>query len=160
MNIIPFPTPPETSMEALEQQCLTYLGDAKAPIVPVTTLLEFCRRTESLAHVSQDTLLSFLRGHADIEVLEGPTPEEQLSAEMLGQAGVAMGPRAVLKQRIPTKRELHAHMAVQLQAMREALAKAEAAAGPGMPLHGKRHEIAAAIEKVDDLLGRLASMMR
>lgn len=160
MNIIPFPTPPETSMEALELQCMTYLGDAKTPIVPVAALLEFCRRSESLAHVSMDTLLGFLRGHADIEVLEGPTPEEQLSADLLGQAGVAMGPRAVLKRRIPTKRELHAHMAVQLQAMREALAKAQAAAGPGMELHAKRTEIAAAIEKVDELLARLASLMR
>ena len=104
--------------------------------------------------------MEFLRSHGEIEFLDGPTPEEQISAEVLGNAGLLLGERAVLRRRIPTERELHAHMAIQLQAMREALGAALAAAGPGESLDAKRNEIQAAIAKVDGLLERLAGLMR
>lgn len=160
MNIVPFPRPPEMSFELLEQTCLNYLSEAQTPIVPVDTLLEFCHRNPALAHVSRGTLTTFLREHEEVELLEGPSPEEMISAEVLGDAGLYMGERAVLKRRIPTRRELHAHMAVQLQAMQEALSRALAAAGPEGELASKRAEITSAINKVQGLLERLALLMR
>lgn len=160
MSIIPFPQRPETSFEVLEEACITYLGEAKTPIVPVDVILEYCRRNPALAHVSRSTVVEFLRSHGDIEFLDGPTPEEQISAEMLGNAGLLLGERAVLRRRIPTERELHAHMAIQLQAMREALGNALSAAAPGEALAPKRAEIQAAIAKVDGLLERLSTLMR
>jgi len=159
MNIIPFPQRPEYSLELLEQTCLDYLADTKSPLVPIETLLEFVRRTVDLAAVSQLNLLEFLRNHDEVEVLEGPAPGTPISGEILQAAGLLMGPRVLLKRRMPNQRELYAHMAVQLQTMRDTLGAAHAQAAPGTPLAARREALEEAIGRVDTLLQRLAALV-
>ena len=156
MNIIPFPQRPEMSLEALGQTCLNYLGETQAPIVPLETLLAYCHRVPSLAQVSSDTLLDFLRQHDDVEVLDGPSPMEAFNAEIMGTAGIALGPRAVLKRRIPSQREMYAIMALQLQEMQTALGEAESATDDP----ARRAELARARTRGEELLARLGTLMR
>ena len=156
MNIIPFPQRPEMSLEALEQTCLNYLGESESPIVPVEILLAFCQRTPSLAHVSSEILLDFLRQHEEVEVLDAPTPIEALGTKVLGAAGVVLGPRVMLKRRIPTQREMYAIMALQLQDLLATLAKA--AESTEDPAH--RNALAQASERGETLLARLGTLMR
>ena len=159
MSIIQFPQRPPMNLETLEEVCLNYLGESKTPIVPVEALLAFCQRTPALAGLTAPVLADFLRSHEQIQVLDGPTEEENITAEMLGQAGIAMGTRAVLKRRVPTQRELYAHMALQLQAMRETLGHALADVS-GEAAGGRRAELESALRRVDDLLQRLAGFLR
>lgn len=144
------------SLEALESSCLEYLAEAKNPVVSVNTLLEFCRRVPAMAQVSRDIVLDFLRNHEDVEVLEAPTPEEMAGAEELLGTAIPADERAVLKRRIPTQREMHAIMAVQLQEMRATLADASGATADPE----RRAEMEAAVARVEQLLQRLGSIMR
>ena len=156
MNIIPFPQRPEMSLEQLEQTCLGYLAEAKNPIVPVETLLEFCRRLPALAQVSHEIVLDFLRNHEDVEVLDAPSPEEIAGAALLAGAGLIAGERAVLKRRIPTQREMHAIMALQLQEMQATLSDAVAEVEDP----ARRAEMQRALSRIEQLLQRLGTIMR
>lgn len=160
MNIIQFPQRPDISLELLEQTCLNYLGEAKSPLAPIDTLLEFVQRTVGLQGVSQQSLLEFLRHHDEIEVLEGAAPSAEVTGDVLQAAGLLMGPRALLKRRMPTQRELYAHMAVQLQAMRDTLSQALANVDADSPLAARRPAMEAAIGRIDDLMERLAGLLR
>ena len=67
--------------------------------VTIGTLL----RTPALAGLTTPVLIDFHRNHEQIQVLDGPTEEESITAEMLGQAGIAMGTRFLLtaESRVP-----------------------------------------------------------
>jgi len=162
MSIIPFPhqPPAEVSLELLEQTCLNYLGEAKVPLVPVENLLAFVQRTVGLQGVSKSSLLEFLRNHDEIDVLESADPGDDVSGDLLHAAGMIMGPRALLKARMPTQRELYAQVAVQLQSMRDTLGQALAHADADAALAGKRPALENALERVDELMQRLSALLR
>lgn len=156
MSIIPFPQRPEMSLEQLETTCLDYLAEVKNPVVPVDILLEFCRRQPALAQASRAVLLEFLRNHEDVQVLEAPTPEEIAGAQELLGTSIPMDERAVLKRRIPTQREMHALMALQLQEMKATL---ENATGETEDPE-RRAELERAVARTEQLLQRLGTIMR
>lgn len=146
------------NLELLEQTCLKYLSESQQPIVPVEVLLEFCRRTPALAQAGREILVQFLRDHEEVEFLPAPAAadDDPAGAGLLAAAGMAVGDRAVLKRRVPTQRELYAHMALQLEDMRatlqETLRQAE-----GTP---REASLRAAIERVDLLTERLGALLR
>jgi hypothetical protein len=108
-------------LERLEELCINYLQQAENPVVPVGALLEFCRRDAGCADTTLEELQSFLRPHADIQFIEGPTSAESVTMDDFSQAGLEMGARAVLNTRIPSKKEMAAMMVQQLNDMRELL---------------------------------------
>ena len=120
-NIIPFNQP---SIEKAEEICLATLKQAQNPLVPVTTLLERCTREKDLSELSEAVLVKFLRHHALIDFVEGPTPEEAITEGIFGEAGIKMGQRAILKERVPNDKEMKLMMAEQLKIMLDTLNKA------------------------------------
>lgn len=115
---------PELSIERIEQRCLSYLRQVKNPLVPIKNLLDYCQRDEACKSVEEAPLLQFLRNHGDIEVLDGPLPGEELGTELLGQAGIEMGIRVILKDRIPSRREMEVLLVSQVHTMQQELARA------------------------------------
>ena len=90
------------------------------------TLYETCARQG--ASISRDELLAFLRNHADVLVVDGAGENDPLSVADLQDAGIHLGPRAILKLRLPSRAEMSDMLQQQLQQMRfhlrEALDKA------------------------------------
>lgn len=110
----------------IEQLCLDFLRRTTNPLVPVDTLYEACARQG--ASISREELLSFLRNHADVLVVDGTGEDDPFSPAELQEAGVKLGPRAILKLRLPSRAEMTDMLQQQLQQMRfhlqEALDKA------------------------------------
>jgi len=120
------------NMERVEELCLNYLRQSKNPLVPLSTLAEYCAREDKGCAIPPRELLRFLREHGEVEVMEGPSPEEAIGPELFDQAGIDMGPRAILNTRVPRPEEMMAMLTAQVQAMLEALRPAlEAAEAQG-----------------------------
>ncbi len=115
---------PEGSLERVEQRCLMYLRQVKNPLVPLQNLVDYCRREEPDSPIQENVLLVFLRNHADIEVIDGPLPGEPIDSETLADAGIVMGIRVILKERLPSRREMEAIFVAQVQSMQQQLAQA------------------------------------
>ncbi len=111
-------------LERVEERCLEYLAQTTNPLVSVGVLLEVCQRDEGGRDLDLPVLLDFLRAHAEIDVLDGPTEEERVSPGAFSQAGIEMGPRAILKTRIPAPRDMLGMLAAQIQTMKDVLGKA------------------------------------
>lgn len=112
------------NLEHVEERCLGYLAQTSSPLTPVRVLLEVCQRDESGRDLTLPMLLDFLRAHAEIQVLEGPTDEERVNADAFAEAGLEMGPRAILKTRIPDPKDMLAMLGAQIATMKEVLGKA------------------------------------
>ena len=142
------------NLERVEERCLDYLAQATSPLTPVRVLFEVCQRDESGRDLTLPMLMDFLRMHAGIEVLEGPAEEERVNAESFAEAGLEMGPRAILKTRIPAPRDILAMLGAQIATMKEVLGKAlaglEAAGGDA-----RVDELRAALERAKTLEARL-----
>ena len=125
ITIIPFPERP-LGLAQIEQLCLDFLRRTTNPLVPVDTLYEACARQG--ASISREELLSFLRNHANVLVVDGAGENEPLPVSELEDAGINLGPRAILKLRLPSRAEMTDMLEQQLQQMRfhlqEALDKA------------------------------------
>ena len=115
---------PEVSLERVEQRCLMYLRQVKNPLVPMQTLLDYCRRDEACAKVEEGTLVAFLRKHGEVEVVDGPLPGEPVGNDQLADAGIVMGTRIILKERLPSRREMEVMFVAQVQAMQQQLGQA------------------------------------
>jgi len=112
------------NLERIEELCLRYLGQAVNPLVPVAKLHAYLVREEAEQAPSLQGLLHFLRHHAEILVLEGPGGEDPVDAAQFAEAGIMMGPRALVKTRVPSRRQMLAMMFEQIAEMREKLDEA------------------------------------
>lgn len=123
-NIIPFPASFGMNLEKIEEKCLHYLAQASSPLVPVDTLVEFCRRDPECGKLDRQSLLSFLRPHALIQVMEGPDVGDAIDQEAFRKAGINMGPRAILNTRFPAREEMAEILIEQLKDMTDVLVEA------------------------------------
>lgn len=112
------------NLEKIEEKCLHYLREASNPLVPVDTLLEFCRRDPECGKLDRKELLDFLRPHAQIEVMEGPAMGEVIDRQTFESAGINMGQRAIIKTRFPSKEEMTEMLFEQLKDMTDVLVEA------------------------------------
>lgn len=87
-------------------------------------------------------------------MLEGPAGGEPVDADEFAAAGIMMGPRAVLKARIPAEDNMRRVMERQLEAMRGQLEAALAAARKAGDRE-KTAQLRAALKKSEELLKRL-----
>ena len=92
--------------------------------MPVHALVEHCRRGETGLEIAAPELLDFLKRHEDVQVVDGPAEVEPVSGDMFRAAGIEMGPRAILKTRVPDAQELARMMREQLDGMAQVLEKA------------------------------------
>jgi hypothetical protein len=112
------------NLEQLETQCRNYLANAANPLVPVDILLKHLRKQDTLDLLTPEHLLSFLRGHHEFELLGGPDDADPIRQDDFAAVGILMGPRAILKTRIPDSNGLAALLVLQLEALEEMLGKA------------------------------------
>lgn len=111
------------NLEDIEQKCFNFLQQSSNPLVPLTTLLRHLWQDEACGELSEPELLSFLRNHELFRVVELEETDPTLIEDMT-EAGIPLGPRVVLKSRIPAKAELSEMIQEQLAAMMQALGKA------------------------------------
>jgi len=125
ISIIPFPGRKKMSIERVEKICLEFLRSEANPLVPVSIVYEKCIEEESVRDMlTEQALLDFLRGHRDVIVVEGLDDDAPVSLNTFDRAGLIMGPRAILKSRMPTQTEMKDMFQMQLQVMRDNLMQA------------------------------------
>jgi len=146
------------NLERVEEICLQILAESSIPVVSVGVLLGRLRRDPALARLGGPELLSFLREHEEIEVLEGGENAGE-SMELLSAAGIDPGPRAVLKRRIPSPREMQAHLAVQLETMRQVLMDARKSAAASPEAESRLKSIDEALARTEELREQLGKMV-
>lgn len=113
------------SIERVAEVCLDVLRQQENPLVPVSYLFQHCVQEASVSSVlTEASLLEFLRSHADVVVVEGVTEEAPVPSDEFDLAGIAMGPRAILKSRMPTREEMKDMFQMQLAVMRDNLMQA------------------------------------
>jgi len=109
------------NLELVEQRCLKYLERAATPMVPLRTLLAHLRQDEKFADVSEQDLLSFLRKHEQVHVIEADANTDPEQAQAMAESGFSQGPYIILRTRVPTKAEMAALIQEQLEKMIAAL---------------------------------------
>lgn len=157
-NIIPFPRRLGLNLETIEEKCLSYLRQAPNPLVPVDTLLEFCRRDPECGKLERQELLDFLRPHELIKVVEGPGEGEEIDQDTFGGAGINMGPRAILHSRVPTKEQMADIIAAQMKNMTEMLVEALELARKAKD-EAHIQELEAALQKSEDLRQKMNKLL-
>ncbi|MBI1319565.1 MAG: hypothetical protein GC168_11550 [Candidatus Hydrogenedens sp.] len=154
-NIVQFPGGHTGSLEAVEQRCLTYLKQSAQPMVPVEKLYRHCARELDPMPLDREGLLAFLRGHGGISVVDGLDPGAAVPPDWFAEAGIDMGPRAAVNERLPSRVEMVRMLAAQVNDLRTALDRAaEQAAGNDARLK----TIAAVRARADALLDKLKYM--
>lgn len=111
------------NLETLETNCRNYLAQSRNPVVPISTLCAFLKRQEGFEALTEEELMAFLNKHLEFDVMVGPADQEDVTTEAFAAAGIVMGPRAILKTRIPAAQDLAAMLRLQLDAMEEVLGK-------------------------------------
>ena len=109
------------NLERVEELCLRYLGQAVNPLVPVAKLHAYLVREDADQAPSMARLLDFLRHHAEIIVFDGPGEDDPVGTEGFAAAGFMMGPRAMIKTRVPSRAQMLAMVFEQIDEMREKL---------------------------------------
>ena len=141
-------------METIEERCLTYLSQVSSPLVPFGSLLGYVQRDEESEAITGQDLLSFLRFHELIHVVDAP----QTGGEIGGAPSeLALEPFVILKSRIPNPREMALGLREQLDQMRATLQAAldEARnAGDLARVTGLEHALNRA-EELDERFSRL-----
>lgn len=113
------------SLEALEEICLAYLRQSENPLVPLPHLYAHCiETTQGTCAVTPEELLSFLRKHNDVLVLENPAGQLAINEDQFLESGILMGTRAILKTRMPSETELKSVFKLQLLEMLQQLERA------------------------------------
>ena len=113
------------SIERVAEVCLEVLRQHESPLVPVSHLYERCVKEAGVGDVlTKEALLEFLRGHADVVVVEGVQEDAPVPRDEFDMAGVAMGPRAIIKSRMPSRGEMKEMFQMQLAVMRDNLMQA------------------------------------
>jgi hypothetical protein len=112
------------NLERMEEKCIEYLEQTSNPIVPLDNLLRFLWRDDEFTEVTRAELLSFLRKHELVDVVDADADEDTERAAEYADAGIAPGPRVILKSRMPSKAEMSELINAQLGTMTDALRKA------------------------------------
>ena len=113
------------SIERVAEVCLDILRQHETPLVPVSYLFQQCTNEASVGDVlTEAALLEFLRGHNEVVVVEGVSEDAPVALGEFDMAGFAMGPRAMLKSRMPTRKEMKDMFQMQLVVMRDNLMQA------------------------------------
>lgn len=146
------------NLELIEEKCLNYLRQASNPLVPVNTLLEFCRREPECGKLELQELLDFLRPHELVKVVDGPDEGEAVDQETFDAAGINMGPRAILKSRVPTKEQMTDMIAAQMRNMTEMLVEALELAKKAQD-EAHIQEIEAALQKSEALRQKMNKLL-
>ena len=107
------------NLERLEELCLRQLRQAKNPLVSVSQLLEYCRRDEACTEASEEELLSFLRAHSEVRVIEGGAAG--VEADVLAGLDLDVGTKAILSERVPTQDDLSQMMGAEMSRITDAL---------------------------------------
>jgi len=116
------------NLELVEQGCLKYLEQASSPLVPLRVLLAHLWKDEQFGGVSEHDLLSFLRRHEQVHIIEADAEVDPEQAEAMAEAGFSQGPYVILRTRVPSKSEMAGLICEQLEKMVEALDRASAEA--------------------------------
>ncbi|MBI2432063.1 MAG: hypothetical protein HYV26_04260 [Candidatus Hydrogenedentes bacterium] len=109
------------NLERVEELSLGYLRQSPEPVVPLEVLLTHCQHDEICRHLTRKELEEFLGRHPEVLLLSGPGGEGVPEVDMLEEAGVDLGPRAILRARIPPRQEMKAMILQQLDQMQLAL---------------------------------------
>ena len=157
-NIVPFPRRMGMNLEVIEEKCLNYLRQSPNPLVPVDTLLEFCRREPECGKLERQELLDFLRPHALVKVVDGPEEGEEIDQAAFGEAGINMGPRVILHSRVPTKEQMADIIAAQMKNMTEMLVEALNLARKAKD-EAHIQELEAALQKSEDLRQKMNKLL-
>jgi len=112
------------NLELVEQRCLKYLEQAASPMAPLRTILAHLWKDEEFADVTEQDLLSFLRKHEQVHVIEADADTDPEQAQTMADAGFSQGPYVILRARVPTKSEMAALIQGQLEKMTGALERA------------------------------------
>ncbi len=145
-------------IERVEEICLDFLRQAENPLVPLKELYEHCIATEDVGSVlTEEGLLQFLRAHGEVTVVEGVSDDMPVTPKTFETAGIVMGPRAILKKRLPSRHEIKQMFEMQVAQMRTRLLEALE--------HAKKEkdpkaieELEAAIENADTINERLQEL--
>lgn len=153
-NIVPFPRRPEMSLEDLETTCRNYLRQSRNPLVPISTLWAYLAKQPGLESTTESDLTGFLNKHDEFDVVVGPAEHEDVSVEVFAAAGIVMGPRVILKTRIPAAQDLALQLKLQLDTMEEVLGAALMdALGSGNEVRAQ--ELRVALERAKSLRKKL-----
>jgi len=120
-NIVPFPEGASNRLEDVEMLCLTYLRRSKDPVVSVKALYEHCNRELASMPLREVDFMDFLRNHAEVLVMDGLAADSPLQRDLFDVAGMDLGARAIVRERVPTKTEMVQMMGGQLRDMLKAL---------------------------------------
>ncbi len=103
-------------LEKVEAICLSFLRHTTNPMVSIETLCVACEK-EKVA-ISPEELAKFLRHHPEVIIVDGVDATAPIPRSEFSGVGIDMGMRAILKSRIPTRREMTEMMQQQLEHMR------------------------------------------
>lgn len=109
------------NLERLEELCLRHLGQSQNPLVAVSQLLAYCQRDATCATVTESELLSFLRSHGEVRVVEGDEGVGGAEGALVEGLGLAVGAKAILFERVPTEAALSQLMGAEMTKITEAL---------------------------------------
>lgn len=113
------------SLEVIEELCIRRLTSAKNPLMSLDSL--YRRVMEDLEpelRLGEAEFRDFVANHEQMALVEGMTGLPSAEVEEWAEAGMANGPRVILKSRIPSPTQLRDMMIGQLDTMLEALGKA------------------------------------
>ncbi len=111
-------------LEFVEELCIGFLEQTTNPLTPLETLYNYCKRNDTCSNLTQFELYTFLRNHERIMMLLGPDQNEPVNEEALRAGGLLMGPRVILKERIPSEGNLMLLFKAQLDDMETKLKSA------------------------------------
>ncbi|HOC68142.1 MAG TPA: hypothetical protein PLL36_14450 [Candidatus Hydrogenedentes bacterium] len=143
-------------LEEVEEICLSFLRHTTNPMVSIETLCAACGKKK--VAISPEELAGFLRHHTEVVIVDGVDATAPVSPSEFSGAGIDMGTRAILKSRIPTRREMTELMQQQLEHMRFHLQDALIKARKHQD-HDAMEEIEAALKKNRQLEMRFKSFM-
>jgi hypothetical protein len=155
-NILPFPgMPPPKDFERIEHRMLNYLRQSANPLVPVEKLYAHMKRDPACHELTEAALLELLRAHGETMLFEGLPRDAGIGAEDFAAVGILMGPRAILKERMPSKREMEVMLVGQVQEMQRQLQRALEKTRDTEKIRALR----AALARADALQQRIARML-
>lgn len=114
------------NLELVEERCLKFLADTANPLVPLGDLLTFCLREKSLAGLTAQELLAFVRHHELMRLIDAPGATDD--GPLASGSENLQEPRVILNSRIPSPREMGQMMMEQMTKMLDALHAAVAQA--------------------------------
>ena len=104
-------------LEYVDELCIRFIEQESNPLTPLETLYNFCKRDDACSNLTLHALFTFLRNHERITMLLGPDQNEPVNEETLRAGGLFMGPRVILKERIPSEGNLMLLFKAQLDDM-------------------------------------------